>query len=148
MKQTIFCTRDYILIDPTDRSHPIQLYHTLHTRRAVMDDYYTPHILTPTSIHTRYYAVKYIRLSHTLHTRRAVMDDSNTVSSLLDGTVVGWLPAHLSNYFTHNSSAPSALWRVKYDDGAIRGNAWLERQVHILKIQLCQIIMWNTHEFI
>jgi len=38
----------------------------------------------------------------------------------VDGTVVGWLPAHMSNYFKDDDlTQPAALWRVQYDDPSI-----------------------------
>eukprot|EP00802_Teleaulax_amphioxeia_P013271 Tamp_13320.p1 GENE.Tamp_13320~~Tamp_13320.p1 ORF type:complete len:313 (+),score=34.99 Tamp_13320:298-1236(+) len=55
--------------------------------------------------------------------RRRILDAEQagqTAASNVDGTVVGWLPAHMSNYFKDDDPAqPAALWRVQYDDPAI-----------------------------
>lgn len=51
--------------------------------------------------------------------RRSILDERKTVA-VVDGTVIGWLPAHLSNYFKDDDpNQPAALWRVQYDDAAI-----------------------------
>jgi hypothetical protein len=53
--------------------------------------------------------------------RRSILtDDRKIVRTDVDGTVVGWLPAHMSNYFKDNDpNQPAALWRVQYDDAAV-----------------------------
>ena len=55
--------------------------------------------------------------------RRRILDAEqagHTAASDVDGTVVGWLPAHMSNYFKDDDPGqPAALWRVQYDDPAI-----------------------------
>ena len=52
--------------------------------------------------------------------RRSILDERKTVSADVDGTVIGWLPADMSNYFKDDDpNQPAALWRVQYDDAAI-----------------------------
>jgi len=52
--------------------------------------------------------------------RRSILDQRKTKSADVDGTVIGWLPAHMSNYFRDDDpKKPAALWRVQYDDAAV-----------------------------
>ena len=52
--------------------------------------------------------------------RRSIVDHSKVSAVNVDGTIVGWLPAHMSNYFKDDDpSQPAALWRVQYDDASI-----------------------------
>jgi hypothetical protein len=38
----------------------------------------------------------------------------------VDGTITGWLPPYVSNFFKDGDlSVPAALWRVQYDDAAV-----------------------------
>jgi len=52
--------------------------------------------------------------------RRSILDEAKTLSADVDGSVVGWLPANVSNYFKdHDPSKAAALWRVQYDSVGI-----------------------------
>ena len=48
--------------------------------------------------------------------RRAILaeDGSETVTGYADGTVVGWLPSHLSDFVSDFTEAPAPLWHIKY----------------------------------
>ena len=38
----------------------------------------------------------------------------------VDGTITGWLPPYVSNFFKGGDlNVPAALWRVQYDDAAV-----------------------------
>ena len=52
--------------------------------------------------------------------RRAVLaEDGETVISYGDGTVVGWLPSHLSDFFSEYTQEPAPLWHIKYDSAEL-----------------------------
>jgi hypothetical protein len=66
---------------------------------------------------------EWLKEGHTfigLRVRRSIQDQRKTMSADVDGTVIGWLPAHLSNYFKDDDpNQPAALWRVQYDSPAV-----------------------------
>ena len=49
--------------------------------------------------------------------RRAIISDvdSEKVVGYADGTVVGWLPSHLSDFISDFTHKPAPLWHIKYD---------------------------------
>ena len=42
-----------------------------------------------------------------------------TVIGYGDGTVVGWLPSHLSDFSSEFTQEPAPLWRIKYDSAEL-----------------------------
>ena len=46
-------------------------------------------------------------------------DGSETVTGYADGTVVGWLPSHLSDFVSEYTKSPAPLWHIKYDSAAM-----------------------------
>jgi hypothetical protein len=52
--------------------------------------------------------------------RRAILaEDGETVLSYVDGTVVGWLPSHLSDFCSKFTREPAPLWHIKYDSAEL-----------------------------
>ena len=53
--------------------------------------------------------------------RRALLaeDGSETVSGYADGTVVGWLPSHLSDFVSDYTKSPAPLWHIKFDSASM-----------------------------
>jgi hypothetical protein len=52
--------------------------------------------------------------------RRAILaEDGETVISYVDGTVVGWLPSHLSDFSSEFTQEPAPLWHIKYDSAEL-----------------------------
>jgi hypothetical protein len=52
--------------------------------------------------------------------RRAILsEDGETVMGYGDGTVVGWLPTHLSDFFSEFTQEPAPLWHIKYDSAEL-----------------------------
>eukprot|EP00960_Hanusia_phi_P050952 760518-Hanusia_phi.AAC.2 len=53
--------------------------------------------------------------------RRALYDDAGEqkVVSAADGTIVGWLPAEVSDFVSEYFKVPAALWHVKFDSAAV-----------------------------
>lgn len=47
--------------------------------------------------------------------RRAILSDdaSETVVGFADGTVVGWLPSHLSDFISEYTGKAAPLWHIK-----------------------------------
>ena len=52
--------------------------------------------------------------------RRAILaEDGETVMGYGDGTVVGWLPSHLSDFYSEFTQEPAPLWHIKYDSAEL-----------------------------
>jgi hypothetical protein len=52
--------------------------------------------------------------------RRAILaEDGETVIGYGDGTVVGWLPSNLSDFFSEFTQEPAPLWHIKYDSAEL-----------------------------
>ena len=52
--------------------------------------------------------------------RRAILsEDGKTVMGYGDGTVVGWLPYHLSDFLSEYTQEPAPLWHIKYDSAEL-----------------------------
>jgi hypothetical protein len=52
--------------------------------------------------------------------RRAILaEDGETAIGYGDGTVVGWLPSHLSDFCSEFTQEPAPLWHIRYDNAEL-----------------------------